>query len=109
METPEPEGEPFTGSDDEDPCGNCPSRLYPRHQFLVYDRPTREAPFDPADGRRYTADGIPVCVHPGRVGLEPDRTAPPPCTVTEAALSDEGAGVSSGRARSRWRWPFLAG
>lgn len=99
MEIPEPEGPPFIGPDDDDPCGICPSRRYPRKQFLVYDRPTREAPFNPADGCRYTADGVPVCVHPNRVGLEPDRMAPPPASEPSAE--------EPSRTRRRWSLPFL--
>lgn len=72
--------EPFVSADDTDhlACGICPSKRLPRSDFLVYDRPTREAPFNPSDGYRYTSDGTPVCVHPHKVGLEPDRIAPPP-------------------------------
>ncbi|MFD1657021.1 hypothetical protein ACFSL4_01905 [Streptomyces caeni] len=32
-------------------------------------RPSRDCPFDPATGHRFTAAGVPVCVHPERVGL----------------------------------------
>ncbi|WP_245766768.1 hypothetical protein [Streptomyces colonosanans] len=33
------------------------------------ERPSRDCPFDPATGHRFTAAGVPVCVHPERVGL----------------------------------------
>lgn len=50
-------------------CGICPSRRLPVGQFDVFERPTKECPFNPADGHRYTAEGTPVCVHPEKVGL----------------------------------------
>lgn len=50
-------------------CGICPSRRLPVGEFDVLERPTRECPFNPADGHRYAADGTPVCVHPEKVGL----------------------------------------
>ncbi|MEU8462276.1 hypothetical protein [Streptomyces sp. NPDC029003] len=72
-------GEAFLAEDgDHDACGVCPSLRMPRESFVVYDRPSRECPFDPADGYRYTADRTPACVHPGRIGVTPDRIAPPP-------------------------------
>ncbi|MFI1865783.1 hypothetical protein [Streptomyces jumonjinensis] len=54
-------------------CGICPSRCFPLGEFDVFERPTRECPFNPADGHRYTADGTPVCVHPAKVGLPAAR------------------------------------
>ncbi|MCX4673662.1 hypothetical protein OG453_44715 [Streptomyces sp. NBC_01381] len=50
-------------------CGVCPSRRLPVGEFDVYERPCKEAPFDPSDGFRYSADRVPVCVHPEKVGL----------------------------------------
>ncbi|MFF4580261.1 hypothetical protein ACFY15_18020 [Streptomyces sp. NPDC001373] len=70
--------EPFAQGEDHPACGICPVHRLPREGFVVYDRPSRECPFDPADGYRYTADRIPACVHPDKVGAEPDRIAPPP-------------------------------
>ncbi|MHB6912756.1 hypothetical protein [Streptomyces sp. DB-54] len=70
--------EPFAQGEDHPACGICPSKRLPREAFVVYDRPSWECPFDPADGHRYTLDGrTPACVHPHKVGLEPDRIAPP--------------------------------
>ena len=67
-------------------CGVCPARRLPREQFVVYDRPTRAAPFNPEDGYRYADDGqLPACVHPHKVGLLPDRQAPPPEPVVPKA------------------------
>ncbi|MFF0028829.1 hypothetical protein ACFYS7_11600 [Streptomyces avermitilis] len=54
-------------------CGICPSRRFPVGEFDVFERPSRECPFDAADGHRYTADGVPVCVHPDKVGLPVGR------------------------------------
>lgn len=39
------------------------------------ERPSREFPFSPADGHRYTAAGVPVCVHPEKVGMPPGSYA----------------------------------
>ncbi|MFJ4323823.1 hypothetical protein ACIP3A_12050 [Streptomyces tricolor] len=64
---------PFVTGDERPVCGICPSKRLPRSGFVIYDRPNREAPFDPADGFRYAADGIPACVHPHKIGEEPDR------------------------------------
>ncbi|MEU3959421.1 hypothetical protein AB0F42_06320 [Streptomyces buecherae] len=54
-------------------CDICPSRRHPFGEFDVHERPTKECPFDPVDGHRYTADGVPVCVHPEKVGLPAGR------------------------------------
>ncbi|MCK8679138.1 hypothetical protein [Streptomyces lichenis] len=54
-------------------CGVCPGRRHPVGEFDVFERPTAEAPFSPADGLRYLGDGTPVCVHPEKVGLPPGR------------------------------------
>ncbi|WP_330335817.1 hypothetical protein OHS33_39480 (plasmid) [Streptomyces sp. NBC_00536] len=69
---------PFVTNPDHLSCGICPALRLPREAFVVFDRPSRECPFNPADGHRYTADGTPACVHPHKVGLAPDRIAPPP-------------------------------
>ncbi|MCC9309502.1 hypothetical protein LN042_20875 [Kitasatospora sp. RB6PN24] len=81
---------PFIDDDsDHDVCWFCPALRYPAGRFDVYRRPAKDAPFDPATGFRYTAAGIPVCVHPYKVGLPaaryasrrlpvPDRAARPP-------------------------------
>ncbi|AJE40514.1 hypothetical protein [Streptomyces nodosus] len=50
-------------------CGVCPSLRHPGGKFDVVERPSRDCPYDPATGHRFTAAGIPVCVHPERVGL----------------------------------------
>ncbi|WP_327358015.1 hypothetical protein [Streptomyces sp. NBC_01304] len=85
-------------------CGICPSKRLPRDRFVVYDRPNRECPFNPDDGFRYTAaglpdiaEGTPACVHPHKIGLEPDRIAP---EYTPEPPDDEAA---TPRGRSRWR------
>jgi hypothetical protein len=54
-------------------CGVCPSRSYPVGGFDVFERPSKDCPFNPTDGHRYTADGTPVCVHPEKVGLPAKR------------------------------------
>ncbi|MFE0462914.1 hypothetical protein ACFW1A_27040 [Kitasatospora sp. NPDC058965] len=70
------ESEPFVDEEsDHDVCWICPALRFPAGGFDVYERPTRECPYDPADGFRYTADRVPVCVHPYDVGLPPGRYA----------------------------------
>ncbi len=86
--------EPFVRGDDHDACGVCPARRYSPGDFDVHERPSRDAPFDPADAHRYTADRVPVCVHPERVGLPAGRYksdgAPVPF-VTELVLPADAA------------------
>ncbi|MEW1719850.1 hypothetical protein [Streptomyces sp. NPDC093109] len=62
-----------TGDGHHTACGICPSRRFPLGEFDVFERPSKECPFDPADGHRYTAERVPVCVHPGKVGLPVGR------------------------------------
>lgn len=50
-------------------CGICPSLRLAGGTFDVAARPSRDCPFDPKTGQRFTAAGVPVCVHPERVGL----------------------------------------
>lgn len=88
---------PFVSGDERPVCGICPSKRLPRDRFVIFDRPNREAPFNPADGFRYTSDGTPACVHPHKIGEEPDRIAPPPevTSVPEPVATPR---------RGRWRW-----
>jgi hypothetical protein len=77
---------PFIDDDnDHDVCWFCPALRYPAGRFDVFQQPSREAPFDPATGFRYTAAGIPVCVHPYKVGLPPARYASRRLTVPARA------------------------
>jgi len=71
---PEP---PFIDDDRDDhtACWICPALRLPAGQFDVYDKPTRDCPFDPQTGYRYTADGTAVCVHPYKVGVPAGRYA----------------------------------
>lgn len=64
-------------------CGICPALRHPREGFVIFDRPCREASFNPVDGHRYTAAGEPACVHPDKIGLDADRTA----ATTELSLT----------------------
>ncbi|MFJ5779751.1 hypothetical protein [Streptomyces sp. NPDC093094] len=68
------QGEPFA-RDGRPVCGVCPSLRLPGGMFDVAERPSRDCPFDPATGNRFTAQGVPVCVHPERVGLPAARYA----------------------------------
>ncbi|MEU9925134.1 hypothetical protein AB0H51_28265 [Streptomyces griseoluteus] len=60
--------EPFA-RDGRPVCDVCPSHQLPGGRFDVLERPSRDCPFDPKTGHRFTAAGVPVCVHPDRVGL----------------------------------------
>ncbi|MFC9857902.1 MULTISPECIES: hypothetical protein [unclassified Streptomyces] len=63
----------FVMGDSHRACGICPSRNFAWGEFDVAERPSPEFPFDPDDGHRYTVSGVPVCVHPEKVGLPPRR------------------------------------
>ncbi|MFG5720629.1 hypothetical protein [Streptomyces murinus] len=65
--------EPFVHDVLHHACGICPSRRHPVGEFDVLERPTKDCPFNPADGHRYLDDGTPVCVHPEKVGLPVGR------------------------------------
>lgn len=84
--------EAFVRGGEHPSCGICPSRRFPLGEFDVFERPSRDCPFNPADGHRYTAAGVPVCVHPEKVGLPPGRykTDCQPFTV-ELKLPDSAA------------------
>ncbi|WP_269859572.1 hypothetical protein [Streptomyces sp. RPT161] len=62
------QGAPFA-RDGRPVCDVCPSLRHPGGRFDVVERPSRTCPFDPATGHQFTAAGVPVCVHPDRVGL----------------------------------------
>ncbi|MEU5811730.1 hypothetical protein [Streptomyces sp. NPDC047718] len=98
-EESEPDSEKPRDQDEDHPaCGICPSKRLPRAAFVLYDRPSWECRFDPADGFRYTADRTP-CVHPHKPGVEPNRIAPPKPIAPTAEPEV--------RARGRWPPPFL--
>ncbi|MFE6159050.1 hypothetical protein ACFQ7F_09065 [Streptomyces sp. NPDC056486] len=63
--------EAFVSGDGRRACGICPSRRFPLGEFDVAERPSHDFPFDPRDGHRYTRRGVPVCVHPEKVGIPP--------------------------------------
>ncbi|MEU9012030.1 hypothetical protein AB0D12_20075 [Streptomyces sp. NPDC048479] len=65
--------EAFVTGGEHPSCGICPSRRFPLGEFDVFERPSADCPFSPADGHRYTSAGVPVCVHPEKVGLPPGR------------------------------------
>ncbi|MBT2509989.1 hypothetical protein J7I98_29830 [Streptomyces sp. ISL-98] len=65
--------EPFLTGGVHPACGICPSRRFPLGEFDVFERPSHDCQFNPVDGHRYTAAGVPVCVHPEKVGLPPGR------------------------------------
>ncbi|WP_037912160.1 hypothetical protein [Actinacidiphila yeochonensis] len=78
---------PFADGTERPVCGVCPSTRLPGGAFDVHPRPSPESRF--ANGMRRTPSGVPVCVHPQRVGLPPAayasaaaplpwRTPPPP-------------------------------
>ncbi|MFJ4499572.1 hypothetical protein [Streptomyces sp. NPDC088864] len=92
---------PFIDPESDYPCcWFCPALRLPRTGFLVADRPSRDWPFDAADGFRYTTGTrTPVCVHPGRVGLAAELTAPAYTDPPLPPLDPDGPG---GR-RGWWR------
>lgn len=104
MEIPEPTGPLYIHPDHDrvrPVCGVCPATRYPRKEFVIYSRPSWECPFNPDNGHRYTLDaGVPACVHPEKIGLEPDRVAPPPRPEHGLAHTDAPSG------RGRWRLPW---
>ncbi|GAA3803125.1 hypothetical protein GCM10022403_041450 [Streptomyces coacervatus] len=102
MDAPRPHTNPDS---DYQVCRICPSLRFPREDFVIYDRPNRECPFNQADGYRYTAEGTPACVHPHKIGLEPDRIAP---TYTPEPPGEEAATPSPGRRWRGWRPSFRA-
>ncbi|MFF3243252.1 hypothetical protein ACFYWY_05815 [Streptomyces sp. NPDC002870] len=65
--------EAFVTGGEHPSCGICPSRRFPLGEFDVFERPSADCPFNPEDGHRYTSAGVPVCVHPEKVGLPPGR------------------------------------
>ena len=84
---------PFATEDGERPvCAVCPSLRLPGGAFDVVPRPSAACPFDPATGLRSTEGGVPVCVHPERVGLPPAAYAtgavPLPWLVPPPAAAD---------------------
>ncbi|MDH6115054.1 hypothetical protein P3T36_007343 [Kitasatospora sp. MAP12-15] len=87
--------EPFVDDDsDHDVCWFCPSLRFPAGGFDVFEQPSRECPFDPADGFRYTAARVPVCVHPYKVGLPPGRYGSDGEPVPARALRPTPPGVT---------------
>lgn len=65
--------EAFVRGEDHRACGICPSRRLPLGEFDIAERPSRDFPFSPEDGHRYTAEDVPVCVHPEKVGVPVGR------------------------------------
>ncbi|NEC08801.1 hypothetical protein [Streptomyces sp. SID7909] len=95
-------GAPFIDPESDYPCcWFCPALRLPRTGFLVADRPSRDWPFDAADGFRYTVDTrTPVCVHPGRVGVAAELIAR---TYVDPPLPDAERDDPDGRPRRWWR------
>jgi hypothetical protein len=65
--------EPYISGERHPACGVCPARRFALYEFDVAERPSREFPFNQEDGHRYTAEGVPVCVHPAKVLIPPGR------------------------------------
>ncbi|MFE9426596.1 hypothetical protein ACFYNO_26950 [Kitasatospora sp. NPDC006697] len=82
---PTADPEPPYLADESEVCWYCPSLRHAAGRFDVHDRPSREWPFDPETGFRFTAAGVPVCVHPGKVGLPAARYATDRLPVPVAA------------------------
>jgi hypothetical protein len=57
-------------------CRACPIRRFRVGSFDVEDRPKSSTRFDPKTGSRTIPEsGVPVCVHPHRIGLPPGAYA----------------------------------
>lgn len=65
----EERGRPHAEATGREVCAACPSLRWPTGQFDVLERPSRSARFDATSGCRTTDRGVPVCVHPHKVGL----------------------------------------
>src|SRR5512139_3128412 len=83
-----------------DSCAICPGQRLGLGAFDVVDRPSVRFAFDKAAGCRVDlVTGVPVCVHPFRIGLEPAAYA-----SAKAGWSD-GAHDPDPTIR---RWPYEA-
>ncbi|MEU5421903.1 hypothetical protein ACH4UT_08640 [Streptomyces sp. NPDC020799] len=88
--------EAYVTGDEHPACGICPSRRFPLGAFDVVECPSRDFPFNPADGHRYTPDGVPVCVHPDKVGIPAGRYKTNGLPLaTKLALPDDVAELDS--------------
>lgn len=56
-------------------CGICPGQVLGPGDFDVVARPRTELAYRPHLGWRATPAGVPVCVHPFRVGMPPGAYA----------------------------------
>ena len=69
-------------------CGVCPAQLLGPGDFDVVARPRTEFAYRPDLGWRATPDGVPVCVHPFRVGLAPGAYASAGVAVPRGAEAE---------------------
>ncbi|MEU4155452.1 hypothetical protein [Actinoplanes sp. NPDC026670] len=78
-----------------DTCAVCPAQVLGPGTFDVLARPGPRYPYRPELGWRADPDGVPVCVHPYRVGMPvgeyksagvpvPDLDSPAPAPTPEA-------------------------
>ncbi|WP_236705609.1 hypothetical protein [Frankia sp. ACN1ag] len=57
-------------------CAVCPGQVHDPGRFDVVDGPQPGCRYDAATGyRREAASGVPVCIHPDRIGVRPGRYA----------------------------------
>jgi hypothetical protein len=57
-------------------CAVCPGQVHDPGRFDVVDAPQPSCRYDLTTGyRRDAASGVPVCVHPYRIGVAPGRYA----------------------------------
>jgi hypothetical protein len=75
-------------------CVVCPAQVLGPGYFDVVARPGPQYRYDPGAGHRTNVDtGVPVCVHPFRVGLPPGAyaSAAVPVPATDQAAPQPGA------------------
>ncbi|MCM3886134.1 hypothetical protein ND747_21155 [Frankia sp. R82] len=62
--------------DEDDLCAVCPAQVHDPGRFDIVDGPTAGGRYDASTGyRRDLVSGVPVCIHPGKIGFRPGRYA----------------------------------
>ncbi|MCK9876619.1 hypothetical protein MXD59_12660 [Frankia sp. Ag45/Mut15] len=62
--------------DEEALCAVCPAQVHDPGRFDIVDGPAEGGRYDASTGyRRDQASGVPVCIHPGKIGVPSGRYA----------------------------------